>query len=67
MPASPMPAAPAEQDPLEATLVFHEQADGRKIARLPGGKVLLVDLIFYLEEHRDTLARADRGAAAPST
>lgn len=44
MPATPMLAAPAEQDPLEATLVLHEQADSRKVARPPGGKVVLVDL-----------------------
>ena len=68
--------ASAEQDPIEATLVFHEQADGRKVARLPGGKVVLVDLnqmdrvrdgdawfvkLRHLEEHRDTLARVARG------
>lgn len=34
----------AEQDPIDATLIFHEQADGRKVARLPGGKVVLIDL-----------------------
>jgi uncharacterized LabA/DUF88 family protein len=33
---------PSEDEPLEATLVFREQADGRKVARLPGGKVVLV-------------------------
>lgn len=27
-----------------ATLLFHQQADGRKVSRLPGGKVVLVDL-----------------------
>lgn len=26
------------------TLLFHQQADGRKVSRLPGGKVVLVDL-----------------------
>jgi uncharacterized LabA/DUF88 family protein len=31
-------------DPPDATLIFHEQADGRKVARLPGGKVVLIDL-----------------------
>ncbi|MEW6320111.1 MAG: NYN domain-containing protein [Acidobacteriota bacterium] len=35
------PSAP--DNPPDATLVFHEQADGRKAARLPGGKVVLVD------------------------
>jgi uncharacterized LabA/DUF88 family protein len=29
-------------EPLEETLLFHEQGDGRKVARLPGGKVVLV-------------------------
>jgi uncharacterized LabA/DUF88 family protein len=59
-----------EQDPLEATLVFHEQADGRKVARLPGGKIVLVDLRqiervrdgdawFVKLRHRDTFAIAD--------
>ncbi|HVL49659.1 MAG TPA: NYN domain-containing protein [Candidatus Thermoplasmatota archaeon] len=28
----------------EAVLIFHEQSDGRKVSRLPGGKVVLVDL-----------------------
>lgn len=70
MPLTPMPAASAEQDPLEATLVFHEQADGRKVARLPGGKVVLVDLNqmdrvrdgdawFVKLRHRETFAIAD--------
>ena len=35
---------PAEEEPNEATLVFREQADGRKVARLPGGKVVLVEI-----------------------
>src|SRR5260221_11405497 len=26
------------------SLTFHEQADGRKVARLPGGKVVLLDI-----------------------
>jgi hypothetical protein len=41
------PAAESQdvaQDPPDATLIFHEQADGRKVARLPGGKVVLLDL-----------------------
>lgn len=33
---------PVPDEPLEATLQFHEQADGRRVARLPGGKVVLV-------------------------
>ena len=32
----------AADEPLEETLLFHEQGDGRKVARLPGGKVGLV-------------------------
>lgn len=35
---------PADDEPDEAVLMFHEQADGRKVARLPGGKVVLLDL-----------------------
>jgi hypothetical protein len=31
-------------EPLEAVPTFREQADGRKVGRLPGGKVVLVDL-----------------------
>ena len=37
-------SAETVHDPQDATLIFHEQADGRKVARLPGGKVVLVDL-----------------------
>lgn len=33
-----------DDEPAEATLTFHEQADGRKVARLPGGKVVLLDI-----------------------
>jgi uncharacterized LabA/DUF88 family protein len=33
-----------EDEPDEAVLAFHEQADGRKVARLPGGKVVLLDI-----------------------
>lgn len=33
---------PGESEPAEATLIFHEQADGRKVARLTGGKVALL-------------------------
>jgi len=31
-----------DDEPVEAVLTFHEQADGRKVARLPGGKVVLL-------------------------
>lgn len=31
-----------DEDPREATLIFYEQGDGRKVARLPGGKVVLI-------------------------
>jgi hypothetical protein len=34
----------AGDEPDEAVLTFHEQADGRKVARRPGGKVVLVDM-----------------------
>ena len=30
------------ETPTEATLVFYEQGDGRKVARMPGGKVVLI-------------------------
>ena len=33
-----------EAEPDEVVLTFHEQADGRKVSRLTGGKVVLVDL-----------------------
>jgi uncharacterized LabA/DUF88 family protein len=70
MPITSPPNPPAEQDPIEATLVFHEQADGRKVSRLPGGKVVLVELSqmdrvrdgepwFVKLRHRDTFAIAD--------
>lgn len=60
----------ADADPIDATLVFHEQADGRKVSRLAGGKVVLVDLIamdrvkdgeaWYVKlRHKDTFAIAD--------
>jgi uncharacterized LabA/DUF88 family protein len=66
------PAAESQdvaQDPPDATLIFHEQADGRKVARLPGGKVVLLDLAaldrvrtgdawFVKLRHRDTFAIA---------
>ena len=69
MRSTPLPAA-NENDPLEATLVFHEQADGRKVARLPGGKVVLLNLNsldrvrdgeawFVKLSHRDTFSVAD--------
>lgn len=63
-------AAAGDQDPPDATLVFHEQADGRKVARLPGGKVVLIDLKqldrvgdgeawFVKLRHRESFAIAD--------
>jgi uncharacterized LabA/DUF88 family protein len=62
--------APAEPEPLEATLTFREQADGRKVSRLPGGKVVLLKLSELGRvadgerwrvrlSHRDTFAIAD--------
>jgi hypothetical protein len=65
-PGAPGPSA----DPSDATLVFREQTDGRKVARLPGGKVVLVDLNqvdrvrdgeawFVRLRHRETFAIAD--------
>jgi len=61
---------PRDDDPADATLVFHEQADGRKVSRLPGGKVVLVDFsaldrvgdgeAWYVKlRHRETFAVAD--------
>ena len=41
-----------DEGPLEATLVFREQSDGRKVARLPGGKVVLVHW-DHIERVRD--------------
>jgi uncharacterized LabA/DUF88 family protein len=41
-----------DEGPLEATLVFREQSDGRKVARLPGGKVVLVHW-DHIERIRD--------------
>lgn len=38
------PQISGDEEPAEATLTFREQADGRKVARLPGGKVVLVTL-----------------------
>jgi uncharacterized LabA/DUF88 family protein len=69
-PIMPGGANQTSDDPPDATLVFHEQADGRKVARLPGGKVVLVDLNqvdrvrdgdawFVRLRHRDTFAIAD--------
>ena len=43
MRSTPIPPV-KENDPVEATLVFHEQADGRKVSRLAGGKVVLLNL-----------------------
>jgi uncharacterized LabA/DUF88 family protein len=42
-----------EDELTEGTLLFREQADGRKVARLPGGKVVLL--------HRDDLDRVRDG------
>lgn len=39
-----MPYLHIADEPPEATLVFREQADGRKVARLMGGKVVLLNL-----------------------
>lgn len=58
-----------DDEPAEAVLTFREQADGRKVARLPGGKVVLVaygevDRVRDGErwrvrlEHRDTFSVA---------
>jgi uncharacterized LabA/DUF88 family protein len=44
---------PADDEPAEATLQFREQADGRKVARIGGGKVVLV--------HWDDLERVKDG------
>lgn len=46
---------PAEEEPAEATLLFREQLDGRKVSRLPGGKVVLVDF-----ERIDTVQDGER-------
>lgn len=35
---------PMEEQTEDVTLVFREQSDGRKVSRLPSGKVVLVDL-----------------------
>ena len=48
--------AVGDEGPAEATLQFHEQADGRKVARLGGGKVVLV--------HWDDVARVMSTAPA---
>ena len=59
-----------DDEPESATLLFREQADGRKVARLPGGKVVLVDLgdLDRVEDgerwhvnlrHRETFAIAE--------
>jgi uncharacterized LabA/DUF88 family protein len=39
-----MPPQHNAEEILETELVFREQADGRKVARLPGGKVVLINL-----------------------
>lgn len=61
---------PATEEPPDATLIFHEQSDGRKVGRLPGGKVVLIDLkslervgdgeVWYVKlRHHQTFAIAD--------
>ena len=66
----PAAAGATSQDPPDATLVFREQTDGRKVARLAGGKVVLVDLNqvdrvrdgeawFVRLRHRETFAIAE--------
>lgn len=64
------PANGYDDEPHTAILTFREQADGRKVSRLPGGKVVLVNLP-YLDmvgdgqrwrvrlRHRETFAVAD--------
>jgi uncharacterized LabA/DUF88 family protein len=42
-----------DDEPAEGTFLFREQADGRKVARLPGGKVILL--------HRDDVDRVRAG------
>lgn len=42
---SDLPApSPSADEPEEAAIVFREQSDGRRVGRLPGGKVVLLDL-----------------------
>lgn len=59
-----------EDEPRTAILTFREQADGRKVSRLPGGKVVLVNLPYadmvgdgqrwrVRLRHRETYAVAD--------
>lgn len=68
--ADPTLPGASDQDPADATLVFHEQADGRKVSRLPGGKVVLIDVqaldrvrdgeAWYVKlRHKETFAVAD--------
>lgn len=70
MAESPQPTSHSPDAPSDATLVFHEQADRRKAARLHGGKVVLVDHAqmdrvkdgeaWHVRlRHRDTFAIAD--------
>ena len=49
---SEQPTTPAAEEPAEATIVFREQSDGRRVGRLPGGKVVLLDL-NWLDRVRD--------------
>src|SRR5918996_282633 len=53
----------------EADLVFREQADGRKVSRLPNGKIVLIDLqeldrVKDGERWRVSLAQKDTFAIA---
>ena len=61
---------PRDDEPDEAVIIFHEQADGRKVGRLPGGKVVLVDLMRMAQvadgerwrvrlRHKETFAIAE--------
>lgn len=65
-----MPYPDTPDEIFEAELTFREQADGRKVARLPGGKVVLVNLDDLDKvgdgerwrvrlRHRETFAIAD--------
>src|SRR5262245_36553690 len=60
---------PSDDELLEATLIFREQADGRRVARLPQGKVVLVaaaeaDRVKNGEQWRVRLRQRDTFAIA---
>lgn len=70
------PSQLPSDEPTEATLTFHEQSDGRKVGRLPGGKVVLVDNLHMGRvadgerwmvrlKHRETFAIAEPVDLAP--